>query len=269
MTVVLDSVTDLSERHRGSHVLVGSHGGLATGAMAARAGVSSIVFSDAGVGLDRAGIAALQFLADREIPAASVSHTTARIGDANDMLSRGHISWANALACDLGVSPDQTAAGALVCLERFSRTAEAMAAPNIAFARSEIVHKGTMIVLCDSASQIRLEDKGLIVVTGSHGGLPGLEPARASKADVAMVFYNDAGIGVDSAGTSRLPALDDRKIPSACVDCMSARIGEAHSTFDTGVLTAVNRIAGTVGLERGQSVQKAIEKFVSSKRKNS
>ncbi|MBV8777342.1 MAG: hypothetical protein JO258_09120 [Alphaproteobacteria bacterium] len=72
------------------------------------------------------------------------------------------------------------------------------------------------------------EHKDAIVVTGSHGGLLGGKPETALKYDVAGALYNDAGLGIDEAGVSRLPALDRRGIPAATVAASSARIGDAR-----------------------------------------
>src|SRR5207302_1281456 len=76
-----------------------------------------------------------------------------------------------------------------------------------------------------------------IVLTGSHGGLLGGRPETALKYEVRAAFYNDAGIGIDEAGVSRLPALDDRGIAAATVSAATARIGEARSTYEDGILS--------------------------------
>src|SRR5437667_177554 len=81
----------------------------------------------------------------------------------------------------------------------------------------------------DSASLAAPEHHDAIVLTGSHGGLLGGRPETALKYDVRAAFYNDAGIGIDEAGVSRLPALDDRSIAAATVSAATARIGEARS----------------------------------------
>ena len=47
-------------------------------------------------------------------------------------------------------------------------------------------------------------------------------------------------IGIDEAGVSRLPALDARGIAAATVSAAGARIGDARSTYEDGVLSRVN-----------------------------
>jgi hypothetical protein len=68
---------------------------------------------------------------------------------------------------------------------------------------------------------------------------------------VLGALYNDAGIGKDAAGVSRLPALDARGIAAATVAAASARIGDARSTYEDGVISRVNTRAASLGLREG------------------
>jgi hypothetical protein len=99
------------------------------------------------------------------------------------------------------------------------------------------------------------EHKDAIVVTGSHGGLLGGKSETALKYDVLGALYNDAGIGKDEAGVSRLPALDARGIPAATVSAASARIGDARSTYEDGIISRINARAATLGLCEGISAR--------------
>ena len=110
----------------------------------------------------------------------------------------------------------------------------------------------------DSASLVAPEHKDAIVVTGSHGGLLGGRPETALKYDVRAAFYNDAGIGIDEAGISRLPALDRRGIVAATVSVASARIGDARSTYEDGILSRVNARAAALGLTPGMTARDAV-----------
>jgi hypothetical protein len=110
----------------------------------------------------------------------------------------------------------------------------------------------------DSASLVAPEHKDAIVLTGSHGGLLGGRPETALKYDVRAAFYNDAGIGIDEAGVSRLPALDRRAIAAATVSAASARIGDARSTFEDGMLSRVNTSAAALGLAPGMTARDAV-----------
>src|ERR1700732_2752925 len=73
---------------------------------------------DAGVGGDRAGIGGLDYLQELGIAAATIGHDTARIGDGADMLARGVITHANALAMALGVRPGLPCAEAAALLKQ-------------------------------------------------------------------------------------------------------------------------------------------------------
>ena len=99
------------------------------------------------------------------------------------------------------------------------------------------------IVLVDSASLVdRLEDRGAVIVTGSHGGLAGGDKRMALRADGFAAAFNDGGVGIDRAGLGRLAPLDARGIAAVSVDAMTARIGEARSTFE-GVISEANETA--------------------------
>jgi hypothetical protein len=83
-------------------VVSGSHGGASAGRYALQARVFLVVFNDAGVGLDRAGIAALPMLQRQGIAACTVAHDSARIGEAASAWGSGRISHANDAARALG-----------------------------------------------------------------------------------------------------------------------------------------------------------------------
>jgi hypothetical protein len=116
----------------------------------------------------------------------------------------------------------------------------------------------------DSASLVLPEHKTTIVVTGSHGGLLGGKPETAIKYDVLGALYNDAGIGKDDAGVSRLPALAARGIAAAAVAAASARIGDARSTYEEGVVSRVNARAAALGLSEGLSARDFVARLRSA-----
>ncbi|TCT11532.1 hypothetical protein EDC22_104295 [Tepidamorphus gemmatus] len=248
--VVADTITKLPVGAWGGVVVSGSHGGRYPGYLAAAGGVRAVILCDAGIGRDEAGIGALPYLQAFGIAAAAVSHLTCRIGDTADMLARGRISRVNAAAAAAGVragDPTLEAARKLCAAPHLPVRPEPLGE-----ARAIIDRPGRRrIVLLDSAALVGPEDVGQIVVTGSHGGLVGGDPALALRVDGFAGVYNDAGIGIDDAGIARLPALDARGIPGFTVSASSARIGEARSTFEDGIISAVNRAAAAMGAEVG------------------
>ena len=87
----------------------------------------------------------------------------------------------------------------------------------------------------------------------------GGRPETAIGVPALAAVYNDAGIGIDRAGISRLPALDARGIAAATVAAASARIGDARSAWVTGRLSAVNRLAAEAGAATGMSVPEFVD----------
>jgi hypothetical protein len=104
---VIDSITELQPADAGCLALSGSHGGLSSARYALAVRPLLSVFNDAGVGLDAAGIAGLEFLQMHNLAACAVSHTSARIGQATSTLTQGVVSHANAAAQALGISPQE------------------------------------------------------------------------------------------------------------------------------------------------------------------
>ena len=254
--VTADSITRIAEEARGAVVVNASHGGVYAAYLAAKLGAAAAIFNDAGVGREHAGIGGLDYLQQLGVPAATVGHMTARIGDGADMLARGVISHANELAAILGVRPGMACRDAAAAL---ARAEPALSAPPPALEGAFlIVSDPPQVWALDSASLVALEHHDAIVVTGSHGGLLGGRPETALKYDVRAAFYSDAGIGIDEAGVSRLPALDQRGIAAATVSATSARIGDARSSYEDGVLSRVNRKAAAFGLAPGMTAREAV-----------
>ena len=105
--IVIDSITQLTAGDEGAIVVSGSHGGTSSGTFALKMPLRAVFFNDAGVGKDEAGIAALAMLLERGVAAASVAHTSARIG-ALDAWRHGVISHVNDQALALGLRAGQS-----------------------------------------------------------------------------------------------------------------------------------------------------------------
>ena len=106
LTVTLvDSITETTTEDAGRVVVSGSHGGASAAHYALQIAASLYVFNDAGIGKDSAGIAALDLLAAADIAACTVSHQSARIGEAADALANGVVSALNDPARRMGLTP--------------------------------------------------------------------------------------------------------------------------------------------------------------------
>lgn len=262
--LAIDSATRFDERHRGAVVVCGSHGGIFPAYLSARARLRAVILSDAGVGKDRAGVGCLEYCAVLGMAAATVDVMSARIADGEDMLRRGRISHVNPHGRKLGCVPGQPVREAQEILAEAS-TWHGEAPPYREARHTVFDEPGRPRVVCmDSASMVVPEDAGQIVITGSHGGTLGGRADTALGVDALAALFNDAGIGADEAGITRLPALDQRKITAATVHAMSARIGDGRSTYEDGVLSRVNRTAEALGGRPGMTAVEFVQRLLAS-----
>jgi hypothetical protein len=254
----VDSVNYVDAKHRGCVVLSGSHGGAYSSSKGLSIGPRAMIFNDAGVGFQNAGITCLALGEQHGVATATVSYLSARIGDAADMRLRGVISHANALARAAGVSPG------MLCADALHHLAACKPSQPIPSSMTENRHEVTVaeglraVVCIDSASLILPQDEGAIVVTGSHGGLIGGNAGKAINVSCAFAAFNDAGVGSDSAGLGRLAPLDARAIAAVTVDHRTASIGDAISTLQQGVISHANACAQRLGFRPGDALREAI-----------
>lgn len=253
--LVMDSVTKFGAEARGRIAIAASHGGVFAAHLALSAGIAGLVLNDAGVGLDRAGIGGLDFCDRFDVPCAAVDHRSACIGNGVDHVRRGRLSYANRAARRLGIMPGIAAAEAAERMRAAGlASVDPGAPPQEARERRYLAGATRELVLVDSASLVDAADMGAVVLTGSHGGLLGGRAESAIKADVFAALFNDAGIGADEAGVSRLPALDARGIAGVTVAANSARIGDSRSHYESGVISRTNRRAEALGARPGMRV---------------
>ena len=257
--VLAHSITKLGTDAADAVIVCGSHGGVYSGYLAAKSAVRAVVLNDAGVGKDAAGIGALAYLEALGIAAACADHNSCRIGDALDMITRGTISHANALATALDVRAGQSCAEAAkhMALAPRRRVNAPLAVEARNFLTLENSSRG--LVLVDSASLVQPEDAGQIVVTGSHGGLINGQPHMALQVEAFIAVFNDAGVGIDGSGRTRLPVLDERGIAAITVAHTSARIGDSLSSYSEGIISAANNTALKLGAEVGTSAATFLE----------
>ena len=253
------TATKIPEAARGGVLVCGSHAGSYAGYLAARSGVRAVILNDAGVGLDDAGIGALSFCQALGMAAAAVAHTSARIGDAEDMLANGVVSHHNARAAEAGVKAGMTCGRAADLLGGAPDVDGGRAAYDEARTVAGVNRHGLRIVCVDSVSLVNEDDVGQIVLSGSHGAVVSGQRGLAIRVAAAAAFYNDAGIGKDEAGVSRLAVLDEQRIAAATVAAASARIGDGRSTYEDGVVSRVNETAATLGIAPGMLAREAVE----------
>jgi len=251
-------------------VICGSHGGLSAAVFAAQKKVKGVIFNDAGIGKDRAGIAGLDLLDEYGIMAAAVDTMTAKIGIAGET-EKGTLSHVNRSARNAGIeigTMASTAARIMAQTEPMPRTKSpahvTLEEKMTLVYRSD---KGYRIVTLDSNSMVTTDNRMDIILTGSHGGLVGDQPAV--KYPVIAAFYNDAGMGKDRAGISRLAWFQRKEIPAATVDADTARIGIGLDTYESGIISHVNRIAEAFGIAPGMPAKDAALRIVEKKENDS
>ncbi len=263
---ILDSITKLAPTDAGRVVIAASHGGSYAAYCAARGRVRAVVLNDAGVGWQQAGIAGLDELQQWGVAAATADYRSCRIGDGADMARRGIISHVNGLAHALGCRPGMAVAQAA------RRLADADMAPTWPAPRHEAravlatAADGTPRVIgADSVSLLEADDDGRIAVTASHGErLAGLA-TDGVRPRPWLVTFNDAGIGKDSAGIGRLPLLQQRGIAALTVSAHSARIGDARSCYEDGVVSCANARARELGCRIGAPLKSFIDALLAGR----
>jgi len=109
----------------------------------------------------------------------------------------------------------------------------------------------------DSITELDAADAGCVAVSGSHGGISSARFALAARPRLSV--FNDAGVGKDHAGIAALAFLQARGLAACTVEHHSARIGDAHSTLNDGIISHVNALAAALGIAPGQTCRQAID----------
>ncbi|MGE0767442.1 MAG: hypothetical protein AB7L90_13325 [Hyphomicrobiaceae bacterium] len=267
--VVLDSVTHFEARHKGRVAFCGSHAGVYAAYYAASKGTAAIILNDAGIGRERAGVAGLSLLEKLGVPGAAISHRSARIGEGRDGVERGVLTSVNGPAAALGLTVGQDCREALLMLHKAAPPPSPAPEPleESRFEAPELGKDGVKVIVIDSMSLVKPEDDGHIIVAASHGGALGGRPEMAIKHPVFACICNDADHGIDNAGTTRLPALDQRGIAGACVSAFSARIGDGRSTLADGYISTINNTARSLGGMVGQSTKDFVAAMLAARLK--
>jgi hypothetical protein len=267
--VVLDSVTHFEAKHKGAVSYCGSHAGIYAAYYAASKGIAAIILNDAGIGRERAGVAGLALLEGLGVPGAAISHMSARIGEGKDGVERGILTTVNGPAAALGLKPGQSCREALLLLHKASPKPSPKPTPleESRFEVPELGKGGVKVIVIDSMSLVKPEDDGHVIVAASHGGALGGRPEMAIKYPVFACVCNDADRGIDNAGITRLPALEQRGIAGACVSAFSARIGDGRSTLADGYISAINDTARRHGGLIGQSTREFVAAMVAARLK--
>ncbi len=236
-------------------IVVGSYCGTRILAPMFTRGVKAVIATDAGIGKDEAGISGLKHGERVGVPVAVIAAMSAETSNSRSTLL-GEISRATAQARALGVTPGMVAYEAAV---RLPNAAAGLAIPTplgaeeapvvveetprgrvwAAPGTTAIKDKVPNDVICSGANSSRVFSDGVI--------------RMAAKGAIA----NDAGIAKNNTAVEGVKLLGERGIPAAAVATMSARLGEGLSTWNDGVISVVNPLAGQRGVKVGITAKEA------------
>lgn len=121
-----------------------------------------------------------------------------------------------------------------------------------------------VLFLLDSIAYISPDMAHAVVVSGSHGGVSAAQFVLAISPDLPLaVFFNDAGIGKDAAGTAALYLLESKGVICATYSHTSARIGDAQDGLDHGQISCINTLAKQAGISKNDKVSEKVRALLS------
>jgi hypothetical protein len=112
---------------------------------------------------------------------------------------------------------------------------------------------GRSVRLVDSVTEAVGSAAGCVVISGSHGGISA--GRFAIEAQTFLAVFNDAGVGKDGAGVAALALLAQAGMAACTVAHSSARIGDARSTLEEGLISHVNPQAASLGARPGLALK--------------
>lgn len=254
--VACDSAYDVEANNEGRDVLInGSYLGVLPARFLANHRPRGVVGVDAGIGPEGAGIAGLWFLEALGIPAAAVDVLGILLGDGRDVSQNGVVSFVNEPAKACGVQPGMTAFEA----GRMMLENDAVPRRPRQVTNRTVVHQGSdgrQVVCTDSIAFGVAEDTGRnVLVTAGHTGrsaVPYLLKVRPYG-----FICSDGGVGRALSGMAGLQMVERDGLPGATVSAATAKMGDALSTFNQGIISAVNVGASACGVTVGMPAKTA------------
>lgn len=264
--VVLDSATH-SHRHAvspearpGSEVIVNaSYAGVYCARLLQETSPLAIIGLDCGVGKDGAGISGLWYFEALGIPAAAADISGVEHGNGADLYENGVISKVNGYADALGIRPGLTVKEAASILLGTPAGGIELDSTN-----REVVEEGPNghDVVCTNsiADALPVDRDTNVLCTAGHTGrsvvdyITGFRPYG--------FICSDGAIGKNNSGLAALGPANDAGIPGAAVSAETARMGDGHSTYYDGIISAANDLAVAAGVRVGQSAVEAARLLV-------
>jgi hypothetical protein len=254
--VAVDSAYDTRAENRDRDVVVNaSYSGVLPARFVGRHRPRGAIGVDCAVGPEGAGIAGLWYLEALDIPAATADIATVRLGDGVDMYETAVVSRVNAVAERCGARAGMPVREAA---QRLLATDPAPAEPSEVTNREvmETGPDGRQIVCTDSIAFGLPEDRGRnVLCTAGHTGRSAVPYLR--KVAPWGFICSDGGRGKDDSGIAGLFIVEADGLAGATVDARTARMGDGHSTYFDGVISAVNAHAARRGVKVGQRARDA------------
>jgi hypothetical protein len=254
--IVVDSVTYGAGSLRGDDVMIAaSYAGASSLLFPLMRGVKAVVAHEAGVGKDNAGISGLQLCQGFAVPAAAVETMSAGLSLGGSMIG-GIVSHVNEAAAALGVRRGQTAAAAARAMLAGPAGVPRKVEGAVDLRVYEVARTGKgRVIATASTFSIKEPMPDAVICGASHTARVFAESLQKIGPRGAMA--NDAGFAKFNSGIDGLPILDQMGIAGAAVAATSARIGDGLSTYNDGVISAINSLAASRGVKVGMPAKEA------------
>jgi hypothetical protein len=221
-----------------------------------------VIGLDCGIGKDGAGISGLWYFEAKNIPAAAADISNLEHGNGKDLYENGIVSRVNGFAAALGIKPGMPVAEAAILMRDGSA-----ANVELDFHNREVVFEGANghnVVCTNSIADALPEDYDTnVLCTAGHTG--------RSVVDYIINFRpygficSDGAMGRDESGVSALVPTNAAGIAGAAVSAETARMGDGHSTYFDGVISAANELALAAGVFVGQKASEAAQLLANRK----
>ncbi len=259
--MAMDSAYHVDGSNRDRDVVVAaSYCGVLPARFVGRHRPRGLVGVDCGIGPEGASIAGLWYLEALDLPAAVVAVAGVLLGNGGDVFRSGTISRLNRPAGDCGVEVGMSAA---LASQRMLEGDPGDPDPAEVTNREVVLTSpsGRSIVCTDSIAFALPEDAGHnVLVTAGHTGRSAV-PYLGAAMPYGFIC-SDGGMGRDRSGVAGLAMVEPLGLAGATVDAATARMGDGHSTYEDGVISAANRWAQEAGVEVGMTAREAALRLV-------
>ena len=246
--LAMDSAYLVCSDNKHDVVVNASYCGVLPARFIARHGPRGSIGVDCAVGPAGASIAGLWYLEALQVPAAAAKVDAVILGDGVDLYQNGFVSFLNDPAARVGVTRGMAVKEAALCmLENIPNTPNAENITN----RKEVYRNktGRAVVCLDSIAFASEEDSHNVLVTAGHSGrsaLPYLLKVRPHA-----FICSDGGMGREESGVAGMYEAAKHGLAGAAVDARGAMMGVGTSTYEDGVISAVNSLALRTGVRVG------------------